>query len=410
MLEKIIRGTTYISLSSIACQIIALISITLIGRNLGSEEFGKLAVLLSVATLAAAVPSTLFPQSLLWRLNKLERKLEIQTAFSTASLSTLVLAIIFSLLVIPFNKYFFVISLIVITDSIYYLLLNLNLALTEYKYPATINLIRTFVKLLIIIILFFTDFFQPDINFIYIALAYPFSVIFSLLLMEFFQSSNFAKHFKFNLNKSEIYIMLRYGIPLTLSGLIITFSNTMDVLFLEYFHTSEVTGVYYAAKLLIVPLSIFSSSSYGLLISIQSKGDFSQEDIREYTFFHITFSVLVTILVGVLGPYVIILLYGLDYKIDIVITFLISTSGLLISIKRLLSSSILSKGNSNYILISNFVGVSLGIFCCFILIPKYAALGAAFSFLVSTLFSLLLIYIYFRRIGNSNISNSNNNS
>ena len=204
--------------------------------------------------------------------------------------------------------------------------------------------------------------------------------------------------------------MARYGIPLTLSGLIITFSNTMDVLFLEYFHTSEVTGVYYAAKLLIVPLLIFSSSSYSLLISLYSKGDFNQEDTKKYTFYYITFSIIAAILVGILGPYVIIFIYGLDYKIETSITFLISASGLLISIKRLLSSKILSDGHSNPILISNSVGISLGIFCCFILIPEHAELGAAFSFFIFTLVSLLLTYFYFTKVKNYNLRNLDNNS
>ena len=410
MLEKIFKGTTYISFSTIVCQILALISITIIGRNLGSEEFGKLAVLLSLATLAAAIPSTLFSQVLLWRLNKLETKEEIQSAFSTSVFGTTILVLAFSILVIPFNKYFLIISFIIITDSFYYLLINLNLALTEYKYPASINLIRNIVKLLIIISLFFTGFSDTNINFIVLALVYPCSIFFSMLLMEFFQSSHFLEYFNFNFKKSEFYIMLSYGIPLTISGLLITLSNTMDILFLEYFHTSDITGVYYAAKLLIVPMSIFSSSAYGLLISIQSKGNLSHEDLRKYTFIYITFSIIITILVGVLGPYAIIILYGLDYEINIFITFLISISGLFISIKRLLSSSILSTGNSKHILISNFAGVFLGIFCCFILIPVHADLGAALSFFTCSLFSMLLIYFYFRKIGITNLNTSNTDS
>lgn len=397
MIKKLIKGTSYIALSNILGKVFALFTLSLIARNLGPNAFGEMAVILSLASIYSTFAATCFPQSLLWRMNDPSKSLSRKVIFSTSLLSTFLTLVLTALLIYWLTNNFLIILVVIIADSIYYLFVNLHLSQTNYKYVSRLNILRSISKLILVVLIVYSDKEGLELNQYVAVLVYPASMILSVILMETYHKSIYS-FFNGNFSKSEFFTMSRYGLPLTLTSLVIALSNRIDILFLDFFQNSEDTGNYFASKFLIIPISLLTSSAYGLLISMQSRNEISNKSFKDFSLLFICITLLLALMFGFFGPQIIQIIYGNDYVIEWQTTALIITAGLLISMKSLISTNLLSRGKSKFVFFSNTIGILFGVVFYYFLVPSHGVLGAASSFTIVSFTSLISVVYFFMRL------------
>ena len=190
MIKKLIKGTSVIAISNFLGKVFAFFTLSLIARSLGPQEFGQMAVILSVASIFSTFSATCFPQSLLWRMNDSSNPRSKKDVFSTSFFSIFFTILISSLFIYWITNDFIIIFIILVADSVYYLFMNLHLSQTNYNYVSIINILRSLIKFILISSILLIEENILPLNVYAAALVYPISMILSLIVSHKSSSSS----------------------------------------------------------------------------------------------------------------------------------------------------------------------------------------------------------------------------
>ena len=106
MLMRLVRGSAAIAAANGFSKLFALGFIVIAGRLLGPQEYGRLALILSLGAIASTIPATAFPQALLWRIGSVDGRRSRGAVLIATSAGTAVLAILAVLLVLMLQLMF----------------------------------------------------------------------------------------------------------------------------------------------------------------------------------------------------------------------------------------------------------------------------------------------------------------
>ncbi|MQG38376.1 MAG: hypothetical protein FI718_00065, partial [SAR202 cluster bacterium] len=188
----------------------------------------------------------------------------------------------------------------------------------------------------------------------------------------------------------------KYSFPIIGSSLCFALMFQGDVIFLAYFHSPFETGNYYAAKRLVLPIMIIPALSKGLMIPIVAGRKVPQNIILKFILFVLGITFFITVGLILLGPWLMVFLYGDAYNSSRLLLALLGLSAFFISIKNVIVTELLGTGQSLKVFWTDFIPLPIVLFLYFYLVPDIHGEGAAYSIFTGSFISLIvsLRFIY----------------
>ena len=202
---------------------------------------------------------------------------------------------------------------------------------------------------------------------------------------------------------------LRFGLQGWLANLLQQVNYRFDVLILGGFATARDVGVYSIALTLtsvawVLPQGL-QTVLFPRVASLDESarmGELSVDETDEAVAKAVRHGVLLTIpaavLISALLLFAVPLLYGTSFHQTTPLGFILLPGVLLLGIGKVLSSAITGRGFPRYSLYITAVSMPLTLGLYFLLIPPYAAWGAATASSLSYALSALLALVFFRRV------------
>lgn len=205
--------------------------------------------------------------------------------------------------------------------------------------------------------------------------------------------------FSWTANFQRIKHSIKASWPLILSGLTIMIYMRTDQIILGYMQGYESVGIYTAASKIseiwyFIPMIIMSSIN-PILIELKSHNkDSYYNKLKNITSYLVVISIIIAILTTFLSPYIIHILYGAQYQQAANILTIHIWTGVFVS---------MGVATSNWYIIENLqilsfyrtlFGAIVNVLLCFLLIPNYGVLGAAFATLFAQICASFLYDIF----------------
>ncbi|PKR77815.1 hypothetical protein CEY16_07755 [Halalkalibacillus sediminis] len=200
---------------------------------------------------------------------------------------------------------------------------------------------------------------------------------------------------------SQYKELIKFSLPLLLTGYLGLISNKTDIIMIGYFHSEDQVGIYNIA-LRIGTLSSFILVAFNTMFAPTISSLYSKRDMDTLANMY---KVITKWIVGVnLIAFGLILIFSEEIMRVFGSEFIVgSTTLILITIGQVMNAGVgsagyilIMTGNSLYALYINFMAVIINITLNFLLIPIYGIEGAAFASLISVfvinILRLLLVY------------------
>ncbi|OGY22867.1 MAG: hypothetical protein A2172_02915 [Candidatus Woykebacteria bacterium RBG_13_40_15] len=199
---------------------------------------------------------------------------------------------------------------------------------------------------------------------------------------------------------SEVFHFSKW---IMLSFFATSLAGRLDILMLSHFRQSSEVGIYSAAFQLSTIFPLFISAITSVLYPKASKIERTKEKFFSYikkTFsLSVAFVVLLLPLI-ILAPYVISIVFGAKYSQAVPSFAILTISYMIATIANPISLVIFSLHKNAYITLTNYIQLALVFGLNLLLIPRMGSVGAALTFLISTIFGSLAVIIYSIYISN----------
>jgi O-antigen/teichoic acid export membrane protein len=227
-------------------------------------------------------------------------------------------------------------------------------------------------------------------------------IIFTIGLFVFYTSS--GQHvIKWKFNLEQVKNLMKDSWPLIISDLAIMIYMKSDQLMLGSMASSEALGVYSAAVRLselwyFIPIALATSFFPAIVRSRENK---SQQVYRERTqlFFDMmaVAAYMIVIPLSFAAKWLVLNLYGVEYAAAGDILRIHIWAFLFVSLGVAQSQWLLTEKMTKFSMVATFVGAMLNVGLNFLLIPRYAGVGAAWSTLISYAISGYLFSLFYIR-------------
>ena len=208
---------------------------------------------------------------------------------------------------------------------------------------------------------------------------------------------------KISFSKNILVNQIKFGSRNWLQNLIGFLNIKSYIFFLAFLSSPENVG-YFAVSFIFVELLRYIPDSLGaFLLPEFTKIDSSKERARvalnslRSIFLAIS---LISLTLMVVINHVVTFLFGIEYISAISVTRILIIASLFGVIYQVLSRYFTSEAKQLYSIISSSCGLLVGSICCIFLIPEYGADGAALSFMISSIFTGLLLMVFFKKLTN----------
>jgi len=369
--KTITKNTMALMITSVVSKAFAFLTLILLARYLGSENYGKLAFAMALTSFFAVIAD-----------------------FGLSSLIVREVArdvVVFLALVLisHFGSYDYRTKILILVFGIYTILSSYSTffisffrAFERMEYEA---LIRSIEKILLLVLTMVFIYFNK--NLMYFAVPYLTSSAIAVFLALFFVINKISKP-RFLYAKEFLVGTLKEALPFALTSIFIVIYFKTDTVMLSVMVGDRAVGIYNAAHNLIdglmylvpVPLSI-------ALYPVMSKYITKQEKLKKVY----VYGFLTSLLLGLAGALfvlklrekIILLVYGGEYiEAGKVLTVLVWT--FLVICVSIISSTLLNAVNKQRIVtIGTAIGASLNVVFNYLLIPKYSYVGAAYATLIT---------------------------
>jgi O-antigen/teichoic acid export membrane protein len=387
--SKTLQDLLKVLSGNVAAQGIGFLTIILISRDLGPEQYGVFSLLLAIFTISIQISdfgiSTSYVKYLSENLSKAKE------IFFTVVVSKIVLSFIIILSLYFLSEYISVfffesdiytkliqlISVAILFHSIYGVIVANLQAKQHIKQFAFMHIFHNLLKILAVVFISFS--FIQNEHLEYFIYAYSFSVVFILmfLLLTNIKNLSFKNHFDFT-HFIEIY---KLGFWIFLSALATMVIMRLDIMMLTKMSTSQEAGYYSVAMNLAMVFPLITASLTATLLP-KMESFLKNNSTKEYIFKILAkakYVLLGLIIMEILSPYLITLIFGIEYihSIRVFQIILIAfTFGIIVNPIALVIYSI----NKAYVLtLLNWIQLPLNYFGNILLIPLFQADGAAIS-------------------------------
>lgn len=393
------------------------LSIVIISRNLGPEQYGIFSLLVSIFTLSVQLSDLGLSTPYVKYASQLNRSHEIRGLF----FSVMALRILVSLLTAAsiyylseelslflFETYTYsreiqIIAFSLAFQAIFKQLITQYQAMQKFKGYALLSIYNQLLKLAAVILFVYLFSNQTIITLLIIAFS------FSVIPLIFLQSlTKFNPRKSFSLRIASVKRIFRMGVWIFLSSIAVLLMMQLDIFMLQKLSTPEEVGYYSAANQLAMVFPILSMS---IMTTILPKlgGYIKKHSIRHYVVTVLKKSPIVFLLMVflvILSPLMISFIYGTSFESSISV-FRILIVSFLIGVIVNPIALVLYELNKAYILTCmNWLQLGLNYSANLYFIPTYQAEGAA---LATSLVRVLggIIIIFFLYSGKNSVQKNN---
>jgi O-antigen/teichoic acid export membrane protein len=408
LFAHLIRGSVTIATANGFSKLLALVFIVVAGRLLGPQEYGRLALILSLGVIASTVPATAFPQALLWRIGSVDDRQSRGAVLMAATIGTIALAILVVLMLALLNIPWLV-SVIVLADCATYLFRNLQQGILNYRQVALFSTGRNLAKLLLLLSLWFGI---PgyEWNHSHIVIIYLLAPLLVIAILEILFPSGIPLQ---TIDDSLFKELSAYGMPIAGSAVALSVVMQGDIVLLEYFHGEMVTGKYYAVRQLFLPVMLLPVAARGLLVPAISGNHLSQDGWRKLTAIILGVAAFVAIITGLGGPLLIETVYGPGFKVNQSLTLTVCAAAWVLSARGIIEAVLLGRGYSTRALMANATAGVIALATYLWIIPTNGTDGASEALLLASIVALVTMIVAFatlgREIGASPLASGNGN-
>ncbi len=408
--SKTLQDLLKVLSGNIVAQGIGFLTIIIISRDLGAEQYGIFSLLIAIFTISVQVSdfgiSTSYVKYLSENINK------AREIFFTVIVSKIILSlIIISFLYLSSNyisTFFFdttqyaqlieFISFAILFHSLYGIIVSDYQAKQLFREYAFVNILHNILKLVTIVLVSVS--FAKNYHLTYFIYSYAFSLVGILVFLSIANFRNIIQRNSFVFNHFiEIY---KLGFWIFLSSLATMIIMRLDIMMLQKMSTPQEVGYYSVAMNLAM---IFPLITVSLTTTLLPKMEqfLQTNSIKEYIYkilSKVKYVIFVLIFLELLSPFIIELLFGIEYKESIsvfqilIIAFIF---GVIINPIALVIYSI----NKAYVLtLLNWIQLPLNYFGNMYFIPLLQADGAAISTVLLRMLGALYITGYLLKVGN----------
>ena len=224
-------------------------------------------------------------------------------------------------------------------------------------------------------------------------------ILVTLLVIYFFKKENpnsLNSIFKFDWKK--VKFLLKKGLPLTFSGLLIVLNLRIDTLLIGHLVGLKYVSIYTIGSRIprLIPTWISAIEKTLLPVNIKASKNVKEMNcaiVKTYSFTFII-TLIISLTLFCLAPIVIINLFGYKYQDSILIFRILLILSVLGTLSRSQSQYAIITGKTEVVLRKQIVILGTNLFFNLLLIPSYGVLGAAVatvvSFLIANIFYLII--------------------
>lgn len=389
---------------NIVAQGIGFLTIIIISRDLGPEQYGIFSLLLAIFMIAIQVSD--FGVSTSYVKYVSENLSKAKEIFITTLLSKIVLSLVITIILFLFSRFisdfFFatynyaslieIVSLSILFHATLNVIVGHFQAKQNFKVFAWLNIAHSFLKLLSVVIISLA--FTSKLHLEYFMLGYSYSVSFIVMII-LFKNFSFIKELKlFDFyHFAHIY---KLGFWIFLSSLATMIIMRLDIMMLQKMSTPSEVGYYSVAMNLAMILPLITGSLTATLLPKMDQF-LKNNSIEEYVnkvLLKAKYVVGILLVLEILAPFIITVLFGNAYQHSISvfqILIVAFTFGVIINPIAIVMYSI---DKAIMLTILNWIQLPFNYFGNLLLIPLFQAEGAAINTLVLKMFGGLYILFF----------------
>lgn len=271
-------------------------------------------------------------------------------------------------------------------------------SLVKSKFTTYSNLISNLISSLIKIGLIYYD--SPLINFAYVILFDSF-ILFFFLLFFFFNNSSLRSH-NFTFVKFRATYLLTHSWPILLGGIVVAITLKIDQLIISWILGNESVGIYAAATRLseawyFIPAAISGSLFPAIINAKKIDKKLYENRFQKLLNFLVVLALIVAIPMTFLSDSIINLLYGIEFIKSADVLMVHIWSGVFIFLSIANGNWLINENLQFYYFISMTIGLFVNIFLNLIFIERFGIVGAAWSNLITYLFSGYICLSFFKK-------------
>ena len=408
-IKRTIKQTSVYSLGNISTKLVGFILLPLYTAHLLPEDYGVLAILQAIMQILIGVFGLNLPTAMMrWYAPEKDLTRQKSIVFTTL-LSTLFVAILLSILLIPFSERFAVEIFENTEFSTYFVFLflavsagiinNVPLNLIRLKERSVFYITLTTIKFTLIILsnIYFVAYLKIGVEGIIISelIGHLFVIIITTPMM--------IKNSTLKIDVTILWEMIKYGAPLVFST-VFTFVLTLsDRFIIKYFYGDSSVGIYSLGHKIasVINMLILQSFQLGFLPIAYKK--LNDPNAKRYFSKVLTYYTLILVFaaltISLFSKELIEVLalnseYWIAYTVVPIISFAFVIKGIQYNFALSFHYAKRTSYNAAIVIITAFVNVVLNI----ILIQKYDFPGAAVSLLLSIFLMMLLSYFLGQKV------------
>jgi len=402
--QTFIKNTFWLFVGEVVSRFFKMVLVIYAARILGTAEWGLFAYTFGLASFFI-IFSDLGLGNLIIRefTEKSQKKLEYLATTFVIKLIFSIVSFILILTVAPLitkiseiENTLFVISFILLSDSLREFCLAINRALEKMEREA---FIRIFTNFLISIFGIFVLFKFPSVNFSYAYLAGSLCGLIATLYILRNYLYNIFNHF----SRELIVPVLSFAWPfLIFGGLGIIMSNT-DIIMLGWWNTANDIGLYSVAQRLVQFLYVIPSLlSFVILPPLSKLVSENSLNIKNFLekMLALVFALILPIATGgiILARDIVISVFGEPYETSTLVFQLLLTITVMAFPLLIINNFIMVKNQHKKFVKYSIAGAILNIVLNLLLIPKFGIYGAAAGTAISTFVIRILVLSLAKKI------------
>jgi len=400
--KTITKNTMALMVTSVVSKAFAFITLILLARYLGSEDYGKLAFVMALTSFFTVIAD--FGLSSLIVREVAREKEKAGVYLGTFSVFKMLLAVVVFLalvLISHFGGYDYNTEILVLVFGIYTILLSYSTffisffrAFEKMEYE---TLIRSIEKVLLIALT--VVFIYLNRQLLDLAIPYLASSVIAAVLAFFFVLRKISTP-KVLFNKKFLMNTLKEALPFALTSIFVVIYFKTDTVMLSLMVGDRAVGIYNAAHNLIDGLIFLVPYPLSMaLYPIMSR--YAVNSIEKLRKIY-TYGFLASLLLGLAGVLfvlkfkeeIILLVYGEEYVEAAKVLAVLVWTFLVICVSTISSTLLNAVNRQRIVTIGTAIGASLNVVFNYLLIPKYSYVGAAYATLITESVGFG-IYLYF---------------
>lgn len=406
--SKTLQDLLKVLSGNIVAQGIGFLTIIVISRDLGADQYGIFSLLLAIFTISVQISdfgiSTSYVKYVSENLSK------SKDIFFTIIITKIILSL-FIILILYFiaqdlSGFFFntayytqiiqFISFAILFHSIFSVVIANFQAQQKFKEFALLNILHNFFKFLSVMMI--TILFLQKHHLVYFLYTFAFSVILVLMLLVI-KYKHYIKYNNLKFNFKHFIEIYKLGFWIFLSSLAVMIIMRLDIMMLQKMSSSKEVGYYSVAMNLAMIFPLITAS---LVTTLLPKLDefLRSNSIKKYVYSilsKVKYVIVMLLIIEILAPFIIKIIFGCEYHNSIKvfqILIIAFTFGIIVNPISLLFYKL---NKAYWLTILNWVQLPLNYLGNLFFIPFFQAEGAALSTVLLRILAGFFIIIYFLR-------------